>query len=268
MNPGEYARMRELEDWYWWFVARREAALSFLEEYAPKQRPLRVLDAGCGTGALLHDLGRREDTDATGLDASAEALELCSRRGLRRVVRADLAALPFGAASFDAVTALDVLEHLPDDARAAREIARVLRPGGVLVASVPAYPLLWGPHDVALQHHRRYTARALRELLRGAGLFIEYQTFLLGALLPAAATTRLVDRLRAGACPESRLPAVSPAINRALVKLQRAELAFARRVPLPYGLSLLAVARRAVPERVAIPRPEEAVPAPASVLGR
>src|SRR5947208_349797 len=141
--------MRALEDWYWWFVARRSAALRFLADYLPRETPVRILDAGCGTGALLEALRHDPGRESVGLDFAEAALQFCRQRGYDRLVRGDLEALPFADARFDAVTALDVLEHVPDDHAAAREIARVLRPGGVLVASVPAYRFLWSSHDVA-----------------------------------------------------------------------------------------------------------------------
>ena len=83
MNPQEYDRMRQLEDWYWWFVARREAALRFTEDFRPRREPLRILDAGCGTGALLDRLEQRPGTEVYGLDFSGQALAYTRQRGHR-----------------------------------------------------------------------------------------------------------------------------------------------------------------------------------------
>lgn len=269
MNPAEYERMYALEDWYWWFVARRTAAAAFLRDHLPSQRPLHVLDAGCGTGALLDLLATWPDTAATGLDCSHLALLRCLQRGHSRLAAGDLTRIPFRDECFDAVTALDVLEHVEDDAAAAAELWRVLRPGGVLVASVPAYQLLWGPHDEALHHFRRYEARGISTLLGRAGFRVEYLTFLLCGLFPAAALHRLVQRglrtlphpggsrVRNGAL----VPVVPRALNRALIAFHGCELAVARRWRLPWGLSLLAVGRKPAPERVCLRLPEEGVPA-------
>jgi SAM-dependent methyltransferase len=244
MNPAEYERMHALEDWYWWFVARRRAVADFIQSHAPAGKPVKILDAGCGTGAMLDLFAKWPDVEATGADLSPEALRFSSERGHERLVSADLTDMPFPPGSFDVVTALDVLEHVPDDKTAAAEIARVLRPGGVLVATVPAYMLLWGPHDEALHHQRRYSARQLRELIRDAGLEQVKLTFLFTGLFPVAAAMRLVSKMKPKGEPSAALPAVPEWLNRILINLHAAELGVARKVGLPFGLSLLVVARR------------------------
>jgi len=235
--------MRALEDWYWWFVARRSAALRFLDDYLPRDGTSRILDAGCGTGALLDALRAQPGREAVGLDFAEAALQFCRERGYERLVRGDLEALPFAEARFDAVTALDVIEHVPDDAAAAREIARALKPGGILVASVPAYPFLWSGHDVALHHQRRYYRAEMVRLLENAGLRVERSTYLLTALFPVAAVQRLLARLFRRAA-RAGLPPVPAWLNRALIALQHAELSLSRRVNLPWGLTIMVVARK------------------------
>ncbi len=246
MNPAEYERMHQLEDWYWWFVSRREAAIRFLRDALSDQARIRVLDAGCGTGGMLDLFSRTPGFESTGADICPDALRFCRNRGHTRLVAADLTALPFESESFDAVTSLDVLEHIEADFDAAGEIARVLRPGGVLVAIVPAYQFLWGPHDVALHHKRRYGAGQLPQVLERAGLKVERETFLLTLLFPAAVAARMLARWRhRGDQAESAgLPPVSAALNRLLIRLQAAELALARRCTLKFGLSIVVVARK------------------------
>jgi SAM-dependent methyltransferase len=262
MNPAEYARMYELEDWYWWFVARRAAAAGFVRDYAPPDRPLRILDAGCGTGGMLDLYRTWHDAAATGVDLSPEALHFCRERAHHRVAAADLTLLPFRSGSFDVVTALDVLEHVRDDHRAIGEISRVLRPGGILVASVPAYQFLWGPHDEALHHYRRYAGGEFRELVNSTGLRVEKQTYLLTALFPVAAAARLAARGRETPAGGASLPKVPPILNRALIGFQAAELALARTCGLPFGLSVLAVARKPIPARATLHPAEEGKPVP------
>lgn len=264
MNPAEYARMHALEDWYWWFVSRRTAAARFVRDFAPKERPLRILDAGCGTGGMLDVYRSWPDAAVTGLDFSPEALRFSHERGHTRLTGGDLTLLPFRTASFDVVSAMDVIEHVGDDRRAVEEIARVLRPGGILVASVPAYQFLWSTHDEALHHHRRYGGPEFAKLLNSSGLRVEKQTFLLAALFPLAAAQRLATRSRQKAGESAGLPAVPKAVNSALIAFQAAELALARHLSLPFGLSILSVARKPVPARV-LGAVEEgiAVPVPA-----
>jgi SAM-dependent methyltransferase len=262
MNPAEYERMYRLEDWYWWFVARRTAAVQFLKDHAPEEGPLRILDAGCGTGGLLDVLSQWPDAEVTGIDFAGEALSFCRQRGHRRLAGSDLTVLPFRSDSFDVVTALDVLEHIQNDARALEEIFRVLRPGGILVASVPAYQFLWGPHDEALHHFRRYNAGQFAEVVNKSGLRVERETYLLSALFPVAALMRLASKRRSHG--SAGLPQVGPLLNRTLLGIQNTELAVARKVSLPFGLTVLAVARKPAPEVITMSLSEEvavAVPA-------
>jgi SAM-dependent methyltransferase len=267
MNPEEYARMHQFEDWYWWFVARRRSALQFVADYGLRrptnddrpttndQRPttndqapcikLRILDAGCGTGALLDGLNRIPGALVFGADIAREALAFSAGRGHRRLAQTDLTALPFADNSFEIVTALDVVEHVEDDVGALREIARVLRPGGVLLMSVPAYRFLWSSHDVALHHKRRYTTHSMEPRLRKAGLTPVKLTYLLAFLFPAIALYRLADRLRQPRGePKAHLVAIPSVINRFLIALQEAELSLARRINLPFGVTLFCVARK------------------------
>jgi SAM-dependent methyltransferase len=252
MNPEEYARMHQFEDWYWWFVARREAALEFAREFRPEKGPLRILDAGCGTGALMSLLSAQGNAQVFGMDLVWDALAFSRGRGVRGLVQGDLTALPFRTASFDVVTALDVVEHVEQDVTALTEIGRVLRPGGVLVMSVPAYAFLWSSHDTALHHKRRYTAGMLAPRLKAAGLSTAKMTYLLALLLPVIALFRLVDRLRPGERPaRAHLVPVPPVLNRLLIRLQRAELSLARRFGLPFGVSLFCVAQKSAIEATA-----------------
>jgi ubiquinone/menaquinone biosynthesis C-methylase UbiE len=249
MNPQEYDRMRQLEDWYWWFVARREAALRFTEDFRPSREPLRVLDAGCGTGALLDRLESRPGAEVYGLDFSGQALAYTRQRGHLHLVQADLTKLPFPDGTFDVITALDVVEHIREDEGALREVNRVLRPGGVLLVSVPAFRFLWGPHDTALQHMRRYTAAEVAGLMRRTGFRVSKLTYLLALLFPAFVAQRLLIRLRPHAeNPQAQLVTVGKLMNRFLIRLQSLELAVARRLSLPFGATVFCVAQKPAPK--------------------
>lgn len=237
--------MRQLEDWYWWFVSRREAALQFTEDFHPRRRPLRILDAGCGTGALLDRLQRRSDAEVYGLDFSGQALAYTRQRGHDHLVQADLTRLPFPDGTFDVITALDVVEHIREDEGALREVHRVLRPGGVLLVSVPAFRFLWGPHDTALQHFRRYTAGEIAALMHKSGFRVSKLTYLLVLLFPLFVAQRLLTRLRPGTGPpQAQLVPVGHSLNRCLIRLQAAELALARHLSLPFGATVFCVAQK------------------------
>ena len=173
MDDREYEVMAAVEDRHFWFVGIR-AIVKDAYLAAGLGPESRVLDVGCGTGGMMRTmqgLGR-----FTGLDSSPKAADFARRRSGNPVEVGDATALPFADDSFDGVTALDVLEHVPDDAAAAREIRRVLKPGGTLIATVPCHPWLFSAHDEALHHVRRYTRPGFLALLRDAGFTIERAT--------------------------------------------------------------------------------------------
>ena len=239
MNVDEYAKMRQAEDHYWWFVSRRRLALALLLKYAPGAR--QVLDLGSGTGALLTELQSVAET--TGLDYSPLAIAFCQERGLSNLLVGDAERLPFRLASFDAVVSLDTLEHVRDHESAVAGIAGSLRPGGVLVLNVPAFRWLWGPHDVALMHHRRYTRAQVRDLLSKHGLRVQRLSYSVFLLFPFVVLIRLLDKFKRGEAKVS-LPKVSPPTNRFLVKLQDMEARWILAGSLPWGSSVIAVAKK------------------------
>src|SRR5712691_4810446 len=148
MDATLYPRFFEIEDWYWWSVGTRRIFRDWLAAAVRAPAP-SLLDVGCGTGALaaeLTGLGR-----VTALDLSAEAVAFSRRRSLDRLCVASAEALPFGTARFDAVAAVDIVEHT-DDRRTLAEIGRVLKPGGAALIHVPAFGFLWGEHDEVNQH--------------------------------------------------------------------------------------------------------------------
>jgi SAM-dependent methyltransferase len=236
--------MFDLEDTYWWFVARRELVRDLLLRHRRDRGNMRILDVGCGTGATLKMIG--DLGAAIGIDASPEALHFCRRRGIESLARGTAQALPTGPESVDVVLALDLLEHLQDDRAAAREFARVLRPGGVLIATVPALPELWSEHDEALAHVRRYRAARLRSILSDADFRIERLSYAITGLLAPIALLRLVQRVlpRKRGAPQTAFIVPPRPINKLLILLLRLERMWLSRFNLPVGVSLVVVARR------------------------
>lgn len=241
MNLEEYERMYESERSHFWFRSVREVVLDQVRALAPA--PVDVLDVGCGTGGTLNEMPTLWWT--LGVDLSPEALRFAAQRGHRRLVRASAERLPLPDARFDLAFALDVIEHCPNDDAGAAELFRVLRPGGLLVATVPAFQALFGPHDVALQHQRRYRRAGLGALLERAGFSLERLTYFNTLLFAPSAAVRLASKL----LPERRAPRsdVQPLprlVNELLYRVFHSERALLRGMNLPIGLSILAVARR------------------------
>lgn len=239
MERATYEIEARVERSHWWFRGRRRILARLLADLPPWRR---ALDVGCGTGAnapVLAGPGRF----AIGLEASPIPLGLASR-GHDVRVRADAGRLPFADASFDLVLALDVLEHLDDDAGAARELARVVRPGGTIVVFVPALRILWGLQDDVSHHRRRYRAGELRRVLEQTGLMIIRTTYFNTLLFAPILLSRIAMRIK----PPRRLASENqiggPVMNEMLAAIFAAEAPIIGRYDLPIGVSLACLARK------------------------
>ena len=238
MQEDLYPLVRAAEERHWWFRGRR-AVLRALLDRAGLTPPLRVLDAGCGTGRNLEDLRRLGE--ARGVDPSEDAVRFCRERGLDGVEQARVESLPFPEGSFDLILAADVLEHTDDDGAALRELHRVAAPGALLVATVPAYAWLWTASDEQLEHRRRYRRGELAARANAAGWEPRFATYFNSLLLPPIAVTRKLRREPARA----ELEATPLWLDGALALPMRLEAALlARGVRLPAGVSAGLVAQR------------------------
>ncbi|MBI4635706.1 MAG: class I SAM-dependent methyltransferase [Candidatus Rokubacteria bacterium] len=240
-----YDQFYRIEEEHWWFVARREIILDQLRRYAPFPTANDILDVGCGTGIMLQCLqgfGRVQ-----GFDFSPEALAYCRRR-VGGSVPLTLGTLgekpPFPPRTFDVITLLDVIEHIEDDQAAVRGARDLLRPGGVVICTVPAHPFLWSGHDVLNQHKRRYTARELRRTIAGAGLRIEKFSYFNTLLAPAVFAARLATPRRRRLEPRSDFKVYPRWLNILLTRIFLLEKPLLRLANAPFGVSLLCVARR------------------------
>lgn len=240
----EYAR---IQDQHWWFTGRREIIVGALAESlagAPSDGR-RLLDIGCGTGTMLAEFGRFGTVQ--GVDGELAAVEFCHRRGRPEVQQATATDLPFDDASFDLATLTDVIEHIDDDRAVLAEAARVLRPGGSVLVTVPAYQWMWGRHDEIAHHKRRYTRPRLLAALADGGLETVRTTYFNTLLFAPIAAIRLFGRLRPTAPQDARsdFELTKPGrVNSLLARLFASEAALLRRTNLPFGVSLLAIARR------------------------
>jgi SAM-dependent methyltransferase len=232
---------------HFWFRGFRRFVVPWLAAAAGQRRDLRLLDCGCGTGANLELLARHGQ--AFGFDLTFRGLEFARQHGVTRVARASIAAIPFPDASFDVVTSFDVLYGLPDEIEgaAARELARVIKPGGALLVTVAAFEALKGGHGALGQEVRRYTITSLATLLEGAGFTIERSSYTHLTLFPILFTVRNWQRWRGGGRPavsEADITTPAAPVNAALSALLAAEAWVLRYINLPLGSTVLCLARK------------------------
>jgi len=250
MDPTFYESYYRHETTHWWFRWRFGLIADVLGSIR-KDQPLRILDAGCGTGQMLKCL--ESHGDAIGIDSSPQAIGYARDRGVKRLVQGSITDLPFYDGCFDCVLALDVIEHVDDDVGILAKLHGVVKPGGHLIVTVPAYKLLWSEHDEINLHKRRYRANELRELMEKAGFDIHRVSYCNTALfLPVLATRKAKNLLRtvrrkrgtAHSGLESDLDEYPSPVNTALYWLMRGETRLMRKFNLPFGVSILAVAKR------------------------
>lgn len=245
MDASLYDELHRVEQTHWWFRARRRIVWSLVEKFASHEgnRKLRVCELGCGTGGNL--AGVIDRYDVVGVECSPHALTYAKQSlgdGVRFGRLPNEIDLP--SQSFDVVLLTDVLEHIEDDTTSARTALRLLRPGGIVVATVPAYQWLYSPRDRHHHHFRRYGKRQFAALWQNRDaesvLLSHYNTFLFA---PAAAA-RLVSKFLPDRGNSGDLAVPAKIINSALARVMGIEAYLLGRLPLPFGLSLVCVVRK------------------------
>lgn len=246
MEKDEYSIMYDIEQSYWWFVGKQFLVKSILRKFKPSRlKKDRVLDIGCGTGIILKLL--EGFGTAYGVELSADAIQFLKKRGLRFVARSDASqSIPFKDSSFSAITCLDVLEHLDDDLALLNEMLRVCKPGGHIVLTVPAFNVLWSPHDVALHHRRRYTrTQMLKKIFRLNCTVVKNSYYNTILFLPILAIRKLKPFLSDRQNVESDFFIPIPRwINALLTFLYVAEIGYLQFLNFPFGVSLLLILKK------------------------
>ncbi len=232
---------------HFWFKGFRQFITPLVDEALAGRPAARLLDCGCGTGANL-DLFRSR-CQAFGFDLTPGGLRFARTHGGLRVARASITHVPFAPATFDVVTSFDVLQCVTEaqETLAMASMARVLKPGGAMVLNVAALDMLSGSHAVLSEEVRRYTKPLMRQALSRAGLVPERLTYTNFSLFPLMLATRSWQRLRGAARPEAltaEISVPSAPVNTALTAVLSLEARALRFTNLPFGSSLLVLARK------------------------
>jgi len=238
MSPETYLEMAQLENTHWWFVARRTILRKVLQSLSLPTAP-QVLEIGCGTGGNLEML--REFGAVTAVEMDEFARKHAQIRSGCPVLSGYLPIQIPELPAHDLVCLLDVLEHIPDDLAALQSLHRLVKPGGHLVLTVPAYQWLWSPHDEAHHHHRRYSADKLRALAEQAGWRVQRVGYFNTWLFPLVVLHRTKQRLFSGRHSSSDMQLPLVWVNFLLRHIFSSEAFWLRRHTFPFGVSILAV---------------------------
>jgi SAM-dependent methyltransferase len=238
MEVAHLDQLIQLEDNYWWHVAKRTWATKLLQHYVPP--PSRIVEGGIGAAGNLirwQEMGYQ----VAGLDCMTESVEHASQIGLNNVHKHDLhQPWPVEPESTNAVVLLDVLEHLKYPVLALRNAAACLKESGKIIFTVPAYPVLYSDWDERLGHFRRYTSSTISQHAKEAGLRIVQMSHWNSFTLPVAFVLRMIRKILPSPSG-TEFPKVSPAFNRLLIKLAGWEQRASQTLPIPVGLSLVGV---------------------------
>lgn len=241
MRSDLYRDLYITEDEHWWHKAKRKIVSIFIQDYGFHKNQI-ILDVGCGAGKnmeVLQSVGR-----VVGVDISKEAVDFCKKRGLKNVVVGDITKLPFKNEKIDVITALDVIEHV-EEKLALLEVRRVLKKGGIVVITVPAYQWLWSEWDVVLHHKKRYTSKVLEKLLSEAGFRVQKISYLYSFLIIPVYLVRFFKKLlkRKGEYT-SDFKLGNKFINKILLVAALLEQRYIKRYYMPFGTSIICVAQK------------------------
>lgn len=249
MENNVYDLTFEMEETYWWYAGRRTILLDRIQSLVSPGvggKP-RILEFGCGTGITLARLS--EWAEAFGIDASSRALAYCMKRGLKNLHWID-PRKPFEPENpflepFDIILLLDVLEHVEDEISLLKMLRSWLKPGGSLLVTVPAFPLLWSGEDVVSHHLRRYRKNELIEVLHHSGFHIQRVSYFNFILFPLQIAVIGWNRwFRTQSLQQSNVRSLPPAFNAILTSIFTWEKYFLTKINLPIGGSILAISCR------------------------
>ncbi len=246
MDPIQYTYMREAEDHHWWYVGNHELFMKILKRDNVIKDGIRMLDAGCGTGGWLRFVKKSFSIHETGIDKYESALSFATADAPLNVIQGDVNELPFSPDCFDLISSLDVLYHREvDEKKAVSGICACLKNHGAFLVSVPAYSFLYSKHDKVVHTGRRYTKRRLKRLLVDNGFEIEKITYSVSLLFPFALIKRIFDKFSASETTDHNEVSMPPnAVNRLFLFIMRIENWLIQWCPMPFGLSVVALARK------------------------
>ncbi len=243
MKEIVYHTNYQLEENYWWFLARRQIISDVIKKTVQIDKNEYILDVGCGTCGMAEYLSK--DFNVVAIDTSELALEYCKKRGIQHSFLSTLENFPKNQYNIKAITILDVIEHIEDDNAILDQLYQALPIDGYLVASVPAYQFLWSFHDEVHKHYRRYNLINFKKLIQNAGFQIQFATYFNTFLFPVALAKRFIDiLLNIEKRNEYAIEILPKPINTLFTKIFEFERYFFPKVSFPFGLSILIIAKK------------------------
>lgn len=238
----------EVETNHWWWIGRKKIVIKLLNKYLNYNKNI-ILDAGCGTGAGI--LYLKNFGTVYGIDLSPIAVKFCKQRGIKKIRTGDVSKLPYKNNFFDLVCLMDVIEHVSKDSLVIKEAYRILKPGGLLLTTIPALPFINSNHDYAQGHFRRYSKSHIEKILserKFKNIKISYFNFFLSPIIIliriSSKHIRIFSKL---ADYDSKLNYEiykKNIINQFLIKIISIESKIIEYFNLPFGISLITISQK------------------------
>lgn len=236
-----HADLYEKEIFYWWSVAKRREVLAVYFKFCKQAQFRKILDVGCGGGSLISVL--KNCGKVFGIDSSFKACKY-SKEKIDNILQSDALRLPFKDGCFDAIFALDLIEHIDNDINVLREINRVCARGGICVITVPAWRCLWSERDVWLGHKRRYTVRNLKTAVEKAGFKTVECSYIHGLLFIILYLANKIKRVLRYDKIKTDIIAVPDLLNSFLIHLFEVERKIFFAINFPLGTSVICIAKK------------------------
>lgn len=242
MEKDFYKTYFEQEKKHWWFRVRRNIIFDLIRKFKI-QKDAKIFDFGCGSGYLVGEL-QKLGYDASGSDASREAIEFGMIKGTKNLQFVQSGEVPL-AGNPDLLLALDVIEHIKDDAGAIKALEKALKPGGTLVITVPAYQWMWGVQDEVAHHFRRYNMASIVSLIKNNThlSFVKTSYFNSFLFLPIA-SVRLASKWFKIKERESDFDVNNKLANAIFYSIFNLESKLLKFISFPFGVSILLVLKK------------------------
>ena len=238
-----FSKLAKFENQSFWFRARNKLIIWALLRY--KQNPANFLEVGCGTGYVLKEISNVLPTvRLVGSEIHHQGL----RYALKRVLKAEFMQMdarntPYYE-EFDSIGAFDVLEHIKEDELVIKQLHAALKPGGILLISVPQHPFLWSKSDEYACHIRRYTNDNLKKLLQERGFQVLKNTSFVFILLPLMYFSRIMNKRNKTFNPDNEFN-INPFLNYIFYIILRLELSLIKlKITFPFGGTRFLVAKK------------------------
>jgi 2-polyprenyl-3-methyl-5-hydroxy-6-metoxy-1,4-benzoquinol methylase len=234
-----------MENDYWWYQGLHDLVTRVIGKHRNTDNHLAILDAGCGTGGMLQHV--RKFGDISGFDYSEEAISFCRKRMLENVFQQDLNSWTPPSDHFDIIICLDVLYHsaIESDAAIIKKFHHALKSGGICIINLPAFPVLYRNHDLAVNTKKRYRRKETVLLLEKAGLQIRMASYRLPHLFLLILLKKVLLSWFSEPKSQSDLGKIPGWLNTILFHLHRMEnKIIAAGLPIPFGSSLFLVAQK------------------------